>query len=267
MRAIIVDDEYLMIHKFTRLTAELDDLELVEGFDNSEDALEYVKQNSVEAAFLDIEMPGINGIELAKRLRECRKDILIVFITAYEDYISDANEVNSDYYILKPYTKETLENVMEKLRLLSARQKKEIYIQTFGRFVVRNKGVPVRLTGKAKEILALVVTRRGKEISNEEIYSTIWEGRPYSNASMSVYYNALRRLKNALRKAGIEGILVSTVRGQTVDTELFDCDYYLWKDKKLESGHLFEGEFMSEYSWGEYILATILREDRETVNR
>ena len=156
---------------------------------------------------------------------------------------------------------------MEKLRLLSARQKKEIYIQTFGRFVVRNKGVPVRLTGKAKEILALVVTRRGKEISNEEIYSTIWEGRPYSNACMSVYYNALRRLKNALRKAGIEGILVSTVRGQTVDTELFDCDYYLWKDKKLESGDLFEGEFMSEYSWGEYILATFLREDRETVNR
>ena len=267
MRAIVVDDEYLMTHKFARLTADFDDFEIVGEFDNSEEALEYVEENPVEAAFLDIEMPGLNGIELARRLRESREDILIVFITAYEDYISDANEVNSDYYILKPYTRETLENVMEKLRLLSARQKKDIYIQTFGRFVVRKGGIPVKLTGKAKEILALVVTRRGKEISNEEIYSTIWEGRPYSNACMSVYYNALRRLKNALRKAGIEGILVSTVRGQTVDTELFDCDYYLWKDKKLESGHLFEGEFMSEYSWGEYILATILREDRETVNR
>lgn len=261
MRAIIVDDEELMIHKFVRLTADFKDLTIAGTFDNGEDAARFVAGNPVEAAFLDIEMPEINGIELAKRLRRLRKDIMIVFITAYDKYIHDANEINGDHYIIKPYTKATLENVMEKLRLLSVRQNKDIYVQTFGRFMVRKGGVPVKLTGKAKEILALVVTRRGKEISNEEIYSTIWEGRPYSNACMSVYYNALRRLKNALRSAGIEGILVSTSRGQTVNTALFDCDYYAWKDKNTNPRDLFEGEFMSEYSWGEYILGAILREE------
>lgn len=202
-----------------------------------------------------------SGLELAGKLRDIRDDIMIVFITAHDEYIHEANEINSDHYIVKPYTEETLINVMEKLRLLSARQHKDIYIQTFGRFLVFKKGKPVRITGKAKEILALIVTRRGKEISNEEIYSTIWEGRPYSNSFMSVYYNALRRLNNALKAAEIRDILVSTPRGQTVDTALFDCDYYAWKDKNADPRDLFEGEFMSEYSWGEYILAALQHEE------
>ena len=262
MRAIIVDDEPLMIHKFVRLTADIEDLCIVGEFDNGEEAAKYAKNNQVDVAFLDVEMPITNGIKLAQQLRAIRKDTIIIFITAHDEYIKEANEINCDHYIIKPYTKETLLNTVEKIRLLSARQKKEIYIQTFGRFLVRKNGFPVKITGKAKEILALVVTRRGKEISNEEIYSTIWEDRPYSNSHMSVYYNALRRLKNALADAGIKDILVSTPRGQTVNTELFDCDYYAWKDKTNNVKEGFEGEFMSEYSWGEFYLAEMINEDR-----
>ncbi len=261
MRAIIVDDEQLMIRKFERLTTDIEDLRVVGAFENAREALQFVDKNPVEVAFLDVEMPEGSGIELAKRLRDIRKDIMIVFITAYDEYIRDSNEIGADHYIIKPYTKNTLDNVMEKLRLISARQEKDIYIQTFGRFLVRKGDTPIRLSGKAKEILALVVTRQGKEISNEEIYSTIWEGRPYSNSHMSVYYNALRRLKKTLKAEGIEDILVSTPRGQTVNTALFDCDYYAWKDQNTGKRDQFEGEFMSEYSWGEYILGSIMNDD------
>ena len=80
---------------------------------------------------------------------------------------------------------------------------------------------------------------------------------------MSVYYNALRRLRAALKKAGLEGLLVRTPRGQMVDTRLFDCDYYDWKDGDPEHRALFEGEFLPEYSWGEYILAEIVNEGRD----
>ena len=109
MRAIIVDDERLMIRKFVRFSTEIEDLSIVGEFENAEDAENYVAGNPVEAAFLDIEMPGMNGIELAKRLRAIRDDIMIVFITAYDEYIHDANEINGDHYVIKPYTKTTLE--------------------------------------------------------------------------------------------------------------------------------------------------------------
>ena len=254
MKAIIVDDESLMARKFARLAESIPDLDVIGQFTDPAEALAFVRGNEVDAAFLDIEMPGMNGMELAGQLREIRQDMLIVPVTAHEDYVYEANQIGTDYYIVKPYTQAVLEAMMDRLRLLASRQGKSIYIQTFGRFLVRKDGEPVPLTGKAKEILALVVTRRGKEISNEEIYSTIWENRPYDNSSMGVYYNALKRLRDALAKAGLEGLLVSTARGQTVNVDLFDCDFYAWKDGVSDEKSAFEGEFMSEYSWGEYLI-------------
>lgn len=258
MKAIVVDDEYLMLKKFARLTEGIDDLELVGLFEDAQDALAFAAGGDVDVAFLDIEMPGMSGIELAGRLRELRADMLIVPVTAHESYIHESNRIGTDYYVVKPYTEQVLRAMMERLRLLAARQGKDVYIQTFGRFLVRKCGKPVPLTGKAKEILALVVTRRGKEISNVAVYSTIWEGRPCDNASMSVYYNALKRLRDALAKAGLEGLLVSTPNGQTVDTSLFDCDFYEWKDRTTDERCRFEGEFLSEYSWGEYLIGDLV---------
>ena len=258
MRAIIVDDEPIMIKRFTRLSGNIRDLSLVGQFESPEEALEYARENPVEVAFLDVEMPVMNGVELAQELRALRPDILIVFISAYDDYVRDFNLVGGDYYIIKPYSEATLEMAMERIRLIARRQHKTLYIQTFGRFLVLQDGKPVPLTGKAKEILALVVTRRGKEMSNEQIFSTIWENRKHSNSNMVVYFNALRRLKQALASAGISDLLVSTAHGQLVNTDLFDCDYYAWQDNNMDLRDRFEGEFLSEYSWGEYILADIL---------
>ena len=262
MRAIIVDDEPLMLRRFERLSAGIPDLRLVGKFESGVKAVSYVKNNPIEAAFLDVAMPVINGVELAVELRKLRPDILIIFVSAYDDYLWDFNQIGGDYYIIKPYSRETLELAMEKIRLLSLRQQKDVFIQTFGRFLVLKKGVPIPLSGKPKEILALIVTRRGKEISNEEIYTTIWENRPYGNVEMTVYYNALRKLKTVLREAGLSDLLFSTTRGQLINTALFDCDYYAWQDKNMGARDRFEGEFLTEYSWGEWILGKILNEDQ-----
>ena len=261
MRAIIVDDEPLMLRRFARLSNDIPDLILVGQFESAEKALSYAKEHPVEVAFLDVEMPVKNGIELAKELRDIRTDILIVFVSAYDEYLWDFNQIGGDYYIIKPYEKETLEMAMERLRLIGQRQQKELYIQTFGRFTVLKNDRPLPITGKAKEILALVVTRRGKEISNEELYSTIWENRPYSNVKMTVYYNALRRLKKILKEEGVPDLLISTRRGQLINTALFDCDYYSWHDNNPGVKDRFEGEFMSEYSWSEFLMGSIYRRD------
>ncbi len=118
MRAIVVDDEPMMLKSFLRLSSGIEDLQVLETFDSPEDAIEFVKKNSVEIAFLDIEMPTMSGIQLAKELRAIRPDILLVIISAYGDYIKDSNQVGADYYILKPYKHETLEMMMDRMRLL-----------------------------------------------------------------------------------------------------------------------------------------------------
>lgn len=264
MRGIIVDDEPLMITAFMRISKDIQELEITGMFEFAEDAIEYANGNMFEIAFLDVELPGINGVECAKKLREKNPELLIVFISAYEEYLRESNLIGGDDYILKPYKKETLEKTMEKMRLLVQRLKKRVYVQMFGRFMLIKDGVPIPLSGKAKEILALILVKRGKEISNETIYRTIWEMREYSNVHMKVYYNALKRLRDVLEKYELQNIIFSTVRGQMANTDVFDCDYYLWLDKNCTNAKdKFEGEFLSEYSWGEVILGNLTQSEWE----
>lgn len=260
MKVILVDDEPIMIKSFIRQASGIELFSNITTFNYPEEALDFAKNNQVDVALLDISMPQMTGIELAKELQKLRDNIIIVFISAHDNYVRESNQLNADSYIVKPYTRTTIEQLSERIQLLSKRQEKEIYVQMFGRFNVFKDGKPVPLVGKAKEILALVASRNGKEISNEEIYSTIWENRGYSNEQMKVYYNALRRLKDALKEGGVENILISTQRGQIFNTEIVDCDYYSWKNSDSGTREKFEGEFLTEYSWGEVILAGLLND-------
>lgn len=262
MRAIVVEDESFMMTAFDRMSANIEDFQIVGRFDCAEDAVAFSEMDQFEIAFLDIELPEMNGIECAKILREKNPELLIVFITAYDSYIRESNQVEADYYLLKPYKEENLRKIVENMKMLTQRQKKHVYIETFGRFLVKKDGAPIPLIGKAKEILALIVANCGKEISNEEIYSTIWESREYSNVNMKVYYNALGRLKKNLEKHGLQDLIISTSRGQIANVDAFDCDYYSWKENN-QANSSFEGEFLKEYSWGEYILGEIVAENEE----
>lgn len=226
---MIVDDEPIMLRSFMRLSKGIPNLDVIAQFENGEQALAFAEKNSVELALLDIRMPVMNGIELAVKLREKYPNILIVFISAYDEYIRDSNLIGGDYYIVKPYKRETIEMMMQKMQILSKTLHKEVYVQMFGRFNVLKNGVPIALRGKAKEILALVATRCGKEISNEEIYRVIWESREYSNVKMKVYYNALKRLRQTLEAEELSDLLLSTPRGQMLNVSMVKCDYYMWK--------------------------------------
>lgn len=259
MRAIIVDDEPIMLRSFMRLSSGIPNLNVIAQFESGDMAISFVKKNAVEVAFLDIRMPVMNGIEVAVKLREICPNILIVFISAYDEYVRDSNMIGGDYYIVKPYKRETIEIMVQKMQILSQALHTQIKIQMFGRFNVLKNGVPIALRGKAKEILALVASRCGKEISNEEIYSIIWEERECTNVKMKVYYNALKRLRQKLEEENLSDLLLSTPRGQMMNVSMVECDYYTWKDDAKHEKTKFDGEFLSEYSWGEVILANILQ--------
>ena len=242
-----------------RLSSGIPNLNVIAQFGSGEEAISFVKKNAVELAILDIRMPVMNGIELAVKLREIRPNLLIVFISAYDEYVRDSNMIGGDYYIVKPYKRETIEIMVQKMQTLSQALHTQIKIQMFGRFNVLKNGVPIPLRGKAKEILALVASRCGKEISNEEIYSIIWEERECTNVKMKVYYNALKRLRQTLEEENLEGLLLSTPHGQMINVPMVECDYYTWENAEQHEKVKFDGEFLSEYSWGEVILANILQ--------
>lgn len=71
-------------------------------------ALDAVRADPPDAVFLDVEMPGMNGMELARHICELDADVQIVFVTAYEQYAIGAFELSAVYYVLKPITPERI---------------------------------------------------------------------------------------------------------------------------------------------------------------
>ena len=158
MRTIVVDDEELSMRQFEIECAQVREIELVGRFTNPLEALDYARNNAVDFALLDIEMPQMNGIELARRLREIKRDMIIIFVSGYSDYVLDALKMKSDYYVFKPYSREDILDALNRARLLAKGQAKRVFIRTFGRFDVFIDEKLVKFSNaKSKELLALCV--------------------------------------------------------------------------------------------------------------
>ncbi|MBC5633818.1 LytR/AlgR family response regulator transcription factor [Parabacteroides hominis] len=99
MRCIIVDDEPIARKGIQKLVARISQLELLDSFNSAEAAAGYMQITNVDLIFLDIQMPGVNGIEFA---RSIPKHTLIIFTTAYSEYALDSYEVDAVDYLVKP---------------------------------------------------------------------------------------------------------------------------------------------------------------------
>ena len=99
MKCIIVDDEPIARKGIKKLVDQISQLELLDCFNSAEAASDFMKTSTVDLIFLDIQMPGITGIEFARIIP---KHTLIIFTTAYSEYALDSYEVDAVDYLVKP---------------------------------------------------------------------------------------------------------------------------------------------------------------------
>lgn len=101
IRCLIVDDEPLAIGLLEKHVQQFSQLELVASCWNAMQAFEILKEQAIDLIFLDIQMPGLNGIEFVKSLQN---PPCFIFTTAYRDYAVESYELNAIDYLLKPIT-------------------------------------------------------------------------------------------------------------------------------------------------------------------
>ncbi|MGN1085189.1 MAG: response regulator [Lachnospiraceae bacterium] len=246
MKVIYVDDEVLLLENFRLTAEELGKIDSLETFSRSEDALEWAKNNPVDVAFLDIEMPVINGIELAKRLKAIDENIRIIFVTAFEQYALQAFGVNAIGYLLKPYSAEDIEKELKKASNIKRIPKAEIQIYTMPDFAVTVGGKPLKLgQTKQEELLALLVDRGETGITKEDVINCLWFG--YSGDS--VYWTTMSRLKAALDEAGIADLILSSGQRKFINMEMADCDLYRMLAGDTAVIERYSGEYMTRFVW------------------
>ena len=116
MRIMALDDEQFVLDNLVYLLEQFSDVEVAYVSTDSVDALAKIEEMEINALFLDINMPRINGMELAERVHQLNPNIAIVFITAYSQYALDSFRVNAVDYLLKPVTTTKLQRTIDRLR-------------------------------------------------------------------------------------------------------------------------------------------------------
>ena len=208
-------------------------------------------------AFLDIQMRGTTGLEVARQLKVLHPKVVLFFCTAYSEYAFDAFGLYAKGYLLKPVLAKDIERVLDEMvadwRSAGNILPRNIRIQTFGNFgVFLNDVVLTFEREKAKELLAYLVDRHGSPVTTEQIAMVLWEDELYDRKVKNKTTTIISSLRSTLREHGIEDILIKTWNNLALDVSKVKCDAYDFEQGDLVAINSFRGEYMSNYSWAEF---------------
>ena len=255
MKAIAVDDEILMLGALVKAINASPDIAEVASFSDCEKALDFIRENSVDIAFLDINMRGIGGLALAAQIIEIRPDCKIVFCTGYEEYAIPAFKLHASGYLMKPISAEDVQAEIDNIKRV--RQKEKLLtVNCFGNFEVYAKNEKLLFKRlKSKELFAFLVDRKGAGMTAKQICAVLFPDDSDDNKNAAYLRQLVLDLKTTLKTVGAESVLRHETPCYRVDTSLIQCDYLTY----LENGKPeFRGEYMMQYSWAEETCAMLL---------
>lgn len=184
MNVMLVDDERLALVRLEKMLGEFHDCRVIGSFSKAELAIHHIGEAKPDAVFLDIHMPGLNGLRATERIRSVSPNTKIIYVTAYKEYAIEAFELDAIDYLMKPLRRERLSRTIQRLRertvehkLESAKEEGLLY-HCLGAMQIRKPNGELEFlkwrTTKAKELFAYLLYHRGKIISKDALLELLW---------------------------------------------------------------------------------------------
>ena len=252
MKIIALDDEELALDGLIDAIRACAPNAELHGCSYVEDVLVFLRDHSCDVAFLDVEMAGINGVELAEQLKLRNPDVNLIFATGFSGSQGSAFALHASGYLMKPITAEKVKRELDNLRR-PVSEEKRIQVQCFGNFEVYLYGIPLKFKyHKTKELLAYLVDREGALCTNGEIITNL-----FGDDNHEAYLRSLRKdLLDTLEAAGCADVIAQQRGRLGIVPQAIRCDYYDWCDGK-RMGNAYLGEYMAQYGWSEYTNAAL----------
>lgn len=207
----------------------------------------------IEVAFINIETPGMNGLELAKKIIKRYPLCNIIFISDRTDNMPEAFEMNASDYLLKPLSPENVKKSLLHRRYRTPDSNaKPLCIKCFGNFEVYSNNEPIKFKRqKSKETLAFLTHKRGALCTMDMLIGNIEPEKTLDKSSQSIIRVYIGDIIYTLLKHGIEGIVTKSSGAFGINTQMIDCDYYRYLEGDPYAISLYTGEYMTQYSFAE----------------
>lgn len=253
MRIITIDDRRSIVNIILRTLDRIDPDGEHLGFIHVDEMIEAVKEKKPDAIFMDVEMPEMNGIELAKTLQDIDPRINIIFTTGYKEYMPEAFDLYASGYLLKPVEEEEVRKALDHLRYGSSEEKKNrISVQCFGTFEVFVDNKPMSFhRSKSKELFAYLVDRKGASCTNDMIIGNLWGDRPLSESLKSLQRTIVSEMIKDFESVDARDVIIKAKNGISINKEKIDCDYYRYLDGDESAIRQFKGEYMTQYEFAQ----------------
>lgn len=226
----------------------------VKAFQNAFDVLKAIEISGErpDLVFSDIRMPGIDGLNLAVKIKKASPDTNIVFVTGYSQYALDAFRVHANGYLMKPVEPDDILKEIENLKLPYTRLSHSLRVQCFGNFEVFYNEVPLEFDRrKTKELFAYLINLEGATCSAEDAAAALWEDEHNISKAKHRLRNLVLDLRTTLKRIGQEDILIRKSGLLAIRRDSIDCDYFRMLDGDMAAVNSFRGEYMKQFAWAQ----------------
>lgn len=246
MKVVCIDDEPLILEHLSSKLQQVEDVEVVSTHVCPMEGQNYILKNDVDTVFLDINLPEVNGVDLAHQIVQKKPDIMVVFLTAHEEYAVKAYALEAVDYIVKPIQLERLQIAVNRarkksqaLKLWSTNKGKKLYIKVANHLAFSTDGQhfsPLQWrTAKAEELFLLLLHHRGALVDKYTIKSTVWEDFDVND---SLLHTTISYIRKSLKK--FKDYITIQLRGQAYFLELknVQVDLFHWEASLSNLGTL-----------------------------
>lgn len=260
MNILIVDDERAAAQDLEVVLSSVVPYAEIKKALSGNEALLLMEEMLFDIAFLDIEMPNMSGMELARKVSKIYPRMNLVFLTAYPEYALEAHQLFASGYLLKPAMEEDVREVFSHLRNPIMDYVTGLYVRCFGNFEVFYNGNIVSFKrNKAKEMLAYLVDRRGSSATNLEIRSVLFQDDQRDAHRMRDHFHHIAAdLRDTFKALGCEDVLAWEHNAYAVRPDRIPCDYYRALSLDPLSLSQFKSEYMSQYPWAQERLSGLM---------
>lgn len=256
MNVFLIDDEMLALTYLEYQLQKIPNVRIVGMHTNPLEGMEQIRNLDVDVVFLDIHMPGTNGLQLAEQIIEMKPHVHVVFITAYDHYAVKAFELNALDYIMKPVEPKrlmkTIQRVESQLKTAAAepsRAAERLHIRLFKGFSLlteQQKPILIRWrTSKALELFLYLLQHRGEFVRKSVLVDVIWPAFDQEKAYSHLYTNVYH-IRKALESLGSHIRISNTLDGYLLDTDRVSIDVQEW-EAFVQSGVPLNDETIGEY--------------------